>query len=686
VVIVGGESAVSAAIASGLSASYAVTRIAGADRYATANAVAAAVRTNNSAVIGTFGGYRTAFLANGLNFPDALAASAWAYQNKHPLFLTNGTSLTADTVTAMTAAGVQQVIVLGGTSAVSADVMASISTVPGMIAPAIRIGGANRYETATLLATTLGESGVAGTASYIGRAYLVSGTNFPDALVASQLAGGAAAGVGAIIPVTSPLPAAVSAWATANQATLANVRAIGGTAAVPADLVTAVRTAATIEAITATITGVDGSDTVTVVFSAAVDPTQAAAAGSYTWRSVTGATKTITLGGTSGYVAATRTATLVLTGAVLAPGDTFSIIAGAITSPTVPGLSVAPASLTVAPDTVAPVATIKAFPGAATTNTVWVEFDKTIRTAATADPSAADICGEMVFTGSTIGSTPVALSAGLELVENQAFACQYAAAVTGGSVSLPSNTVTNRSAVEANRSGNALTTVAVTADLVAPTITSAQYSTTAVGGTQATFNFNAGNALPSVRITARAATAVAGLAGNLWTVETVTGSAIALAVNTTARTIRVTAPTGVTASAVVDALNGNATFSGLFIASTGPNGTGAFSDAAAANLSGGSNLVTITVTFSKPIGAPIADGDLLAAHTFTGVTLTGEALVDDDDWGGRLTGVLTIRAAHAAPIVSGAATVTAGTAIQSQAGVAMTGTAAQRTVGLFLAS
>ena len=67
VYLVGGTSAISAAQASTLTSNgWNVTRVSGANRYATADAVAAMVKTQNSGLIGNIGGYRTAFLASGL--------------------------------------------------------------------------------------------------------------------------------------------------------------------------------------------------------------------------------------------------------------------------------------------------------------------------------------------------------------------------------------------------------------------------------------------------------------------------------------------------------------------------------------------------------------------------------------------------------------------------------------------
>ena len=69
--IVGGTNAVKPAVVTTLvAAGWNVTRIAGTDRYATADAVAGYIKTQNGGNIGTMGGYRTCFLANGNGYAD----------------------------------------------------------------------------------------------------------------------------------------------------------------------------------------------------------------------------------------------------------------------------------------------------------------------------------------------------------------------------------------------------------------------------------------------------------------------------------------------------------------------------------------------------------------------------------------------------------------------------------------
>ena len=619
-VIVGGTSSVSANVEAQLTAlGLTVTRIAGADRYETANLVAAAVKANNTgSVIGSFGGYRTAFLANGNNFPDALSASSWAFKNKHPLFLTDGSSLTAGTKTAMTAAGVQQVVILGGTSAVSAEAATEAAGVPGVITT-VRVAGDTRYDTATALATTLATVD----ADYKTRAMLVSGTNFPDALAAAQLAGGTSSY--AIIPVTSPLPAGVSTWLTANQATLTNIRAIGGTSAVPADVVTAVKAGATIAKLTATIEALDGAATAKVTFSGAVTSASAQNVGNYTVVSALGVVKTIS---GSVYTAPTATAlgyaTLTVTGG-LAAGDVVSVIAGnAIVNST--SVGVAPVSATVAADTSAPTATVTAYAGAASaTAKVWATFSLNTDLTTVAD---ADF---VVTKGSgAIGATPAVVTNCTQVTGTYTFKCDLTAAaalVAGDVVTLKAEAVSTSASTPVK---SAAVSAVVAADAVAPTITSVTYSASGTGGAKASVSLPGTVAAGSLKVEVRAA----GLAGNAYKVQTDVAAAANACTYTAATKTLLLAVTAATENAedLVSLCNADADISALFSVTTLTAGALTnFATAAAANLTGGKDLVTYTVKFSEALSA--------GAHGNLSIDLDGDGVVDTDD--GAMSGMIT---------------------------------------------
>ncbi|MDP2402000.1 MAG: cell wall-binding repeat-containing protein, partial [Actinomycetota bacterium] len=227
-IIVGGTGAVStgvqASVASAVGGSSRVTRIPGANRYATSDAIGAKVVS----VPGRDAWDGTAFVATGENFPDALAAAPLAAAKGYPLYLAPRTGISPSTVSAMKAAGVKQVVLLGGTSVVTATTQSRITgagiTVSG------RWAGADRYSTARDVATKSLARGLT-----TRNVALATGQNFPDAL-----AGGVMQGLtGSIMVLTTSdvLHAQAEALLGANAASVGEVRFIGG----PAALSSAVR-------------------------------------------------------------------------------------------------------------------------------------------------------------------------------------------------------------------------------------------------------------------------------------------------------------------------------------------------------------------------------------------------------------------------------------------------------------
>ena len=120
--ILGGESAISAGVASAVDAlpNVSVNRIAGANRYETAVQIA---NTVGAGAIGQFLGKRTAIIASGTSYVDALAAGPISYRGvvggigagPHPILLTAANALPASTSAALTSLGVKQVGIVGGT-------------------------------------------------------------------------------------------------------------------------------------------------------------------------------------------------------------------------------------------------------------------------------------------------------------------------------------------------------------------------------------------------------------------------------------------------------------------------------------------------------------------------------------------------------------------------------------------
>lgn len=228
VYILGGEAAVSAAVEGQLETllgSGHVQRLAGANRYETARLVADEVI--DLAGPGFSG---DAFVATGANFPDALAASPLAAARLRPILLAN-----PRTGAVSRPAAVTDVMILGGTGAVSASVESALETQLGAT-HVDRIGGANRYDTAAQVAAY--GAGLGMTWNGLG---IATGKNFPDGL-----SGGAMLGrLGSVMLLTPPDTLAPEAKAALEDhaAEIDSAFIIGGTAAVNDDVEAAIKAA-----------------------------------------------------------------------------------------------------------------------------------------------------------------------------------------------------------------------------------------------------------------------------------------------------------------------------------------------------------------------------------------------------------------------------------------------------------
>ncbi|MGX7594980.1 cell wall-binding repeat-containing protein [Planococcus plakortidis] len=119
----------------------------------------------------------TVVLARGDNYADALAGVPLAKKQDAPLLLTRTAKLPSETYEEIKRLGAKKVQVLGGTIAISDDVVKQLKS-DGIEVE--RISGASRYETAAKIAEKFGKSD---------SAIVVSGENFPDALSVASYAG-----------------------------------------------------------------------------------------------------------------------------------------------------------------------------------------------------------------------------------------------------------------------------------------------------------------------------------------------------------------------------------------------------------------------------------------------------------------------------------------------------------------
>ena len=177
VIIVGGETAVSAEQEQQLSDDYTVSRLSGDDRFGTAAAV---IDEGGNA------GTDTALLATGMNFPDALGGGPASFAEGMPLAITRVNDMPDNVLTELKQAGISKVLVLGGESAVSQAVVDELEDAE--ITVEKRFDGEDRAETSTLLADhAIAEWGFSDSAVNVASGY-VSGDG-ADALGGAALTG-----------------------------------------------------------------------------------------------------------------------------------------------------------------------------------------------------------------------------------------------------------------------------------------------------------------------------------------------------------------------------------------------------------------------------------------------------------------------------------------------------------------
>jgi putative cell wall-binding protein/Tol biopolymer transport system component len=213
-----------------------VERISGADRYHTAVEVSRAAFAQPDAVL-------RVHLATGVAFPDALAAGAAAAAVNGPVLLTPPDALPEVTRAELRRLQPQEVVIVGGAAAVSAEVEAEIATDEQIGASVRRVAGADRFETAAALARSAFHEGAT-------TAYIATGASFADALAGVPAAGQDEA---PLLLVTELGVPEVTAEAL-RELQVQRAVVLGGEAAVPQAVVDELR------AIVADVTRIAGTD------------------------------------------------------------------------------------------------------------------------------------------------------------------------------------------------------------------------------------------------------------------------------------------------------------------------------------------------------------------------------------------------------------------------------------------
>ena len=191
-----------------------VTRVAGFTRYSTAIETSRHNFSDDSVPV--------VVLATGSGFADALTASGLAGCYDAPLLLTPSNSVAAGLVAEMERLGVSEVMIVGGSSAVSDSVVDELHRTGYGIT---RIGGSDRYDTAAQVARQI--AALEGT-DFVGEAFLARGDSFADALAAAPYAYSRRMPVLLTRPTSLPL----ITQRTADDLPISKVYVTGGTGAI----------------------------------------------------------------------------------------------------------------------------------------------------------------------------------------------------------------------------------------------------------------------------------------------------------------------------------------------------------------------------------------------------------------------------------------------------------------------
>lgn len=150
------------------------SRIAGWDRFDTSSRVAQQFESAD-----------VVYLANGLNFPDALSAAPAAAFRDAPLLLTGPAALPDSTRVQLIRLSPAAVYIIGGQNMISAGVEATIAGLPG-VGEVHRIAGVDRYDTSRKVVQDVYPRADSEGGAEI--AFFATGANFPDALASSAAA------------------------------------------------------------------------------------------------------------------------------------------------------------------------------------------------------------------------------------------------------------------------------------------------------------------------------------------------------------------------------------------------------------------------------------------------------------------------------------------------------------------
>ena len=221
--IIGGTGAVSNAVVSQLKAAapgVGVTRVSGADRYATSTAILDQFFKSRSV--------STVLIATGRDYPDALTAAAAGGALNAPVLLVDGKaakSVTGAAASFLSSKKPGKVVLVGGDGVISSTLEASLRK---SYSGTTRVSGVDRYKTNIAVNDYVSKNGGAAPTGL----WVATGRDFPDALSAAVPAG--VANQRLVLANGSCLPKpVVSQWIGASTSKVSTVRLVGGDGVLP---------------------------------------------------------------------------------------------------------------------------------------------------------------------------------------------------------------------------------------------------------------------------------------------------------------------------------------------------------------------------------------------------------------------------------------------------------------------
>ena len=614
VFILGGTRVVSSAVERDIDAisGIDVMRIDGDDEYATAVEVAERVGSSPGTP-GEFPGQgRTALLATGEAFADALAAGPLAYRGEHPILLTRSSVLPNSVESFLESSNTEHVVILGGTAAVSTGVARDVEDLGIEVT---RWRGADRFATAVEIAEALLSIDTPQECFDGAELGLAYGWRSPDAIVSGPLLGEICAPL--LLTELDSLPTVVERFLESDDFVTGDVdgdlrfTVFGGRAAVGERAVEDAEDAAQLTDLKARIFATEGGCYFTVTFTEPVLTDDAGDVTNYLEGNTPLRTQDATVDAGTGRT--TTEATVTFTGATIVSGtnvptgcasplrarDRIGVVGGEIEA-AADRRTVARIEFFVEQDRERPQLTMTAPEGS---EIVWVESNEPLQAAdvdvvfeRSRDPDVS--VSVQVTAGATMFTIEVPAELGSELDARDRVS------IGGDEVE---DLVGNR---------NRAISRTVVRDDTAPRVSRITV-TEPTPRERASLTLRApdsqGVSQPSMSITANVGSAADGAAGNKWSVELdelrrkptswSSSQVVSLQISTVNKRIVVDMLEETTIDDIVEGLNRNTTFRGLFVAAAlgGYGGSNRGETEGREFLEGGKSTVDLTVQWTEPV-------------------------------------------------------------------------------------